>query len=135
MSNLIIEMRKAISDEIHIRKCALDLSKEQWNVLDSNEMAGKIMEKILTLIEAYAYLPCCHESGMHDPCHFEERRYICESQKSKAYERLMKSLEINPVVRSEPNCFWCADYPEKRIGEGLRLFGDSELSTEEDETE
>jgi len=73
--------------------------------------------KHLKAIEELARLPCCHVSGEHDPIHFEERL-----QKYKAFDRLCKALGINPEVKSEPDCFWCNNYPKKRKGEGLRLF-------------
>lgn len=73
-------------------------------------------------IEKLLWLPCCHLSGMHDPLHFQERKGICHNQKVKALERLCKALKINPKVKSDPDCGWCEDYPEKKKGEGLTLF-------------
>jgi len=78
--------------------------------------------KHLKAIEEMARLPCCHVSGEHDPTHFQEGRGICFLQKYKAYDRLCKELGINPEVKSEPDCFWCNNYPEKKKGEGLRLL-------------
>ena len=52
---------------------------------------------------------CCHVSGMHDPCHFEERPdYICSMQKEGAYNRTCKEFNLNPKVINNPNgCGWC----------------------------
>ena len=74
-------------------------------------------------IEEMLWLPCCHVTGMHDPVHFEERKYICERQKSEALERLCKKIGINPKTCSDPECGWCADYPKMKKGEGAPLFG------------
>ena len=72
-------------------------------------------------IIALLSIPCCHTSGMHDPLHFVERKYVCEDQKSAALENLCRALNINPVTKSV-DCWWCEKYPEKRKGEGLPLF-------------
>ena len=82
------------------------------------------MEKTYTAkeIEEMILIPCCHISGMHDPMHFQERKYICESQKAEALEGLCAKLGINPVTKSHPDCGWCEDYIEKKKGEGLPLF-------------
>ena len=82
------------------------------------------MEKTYTAkeIEQILWLPCCHTTGMHDPVHFRERRYVCQDQKSEALERLCKELGINPKTKSDPNCGWCEDYPQNKKGEGLKLL-------------
>jgi hypothetical protein len=51
-------------------------------------------------IEQMLWLPCCHTSGMHDPVHFQERKYVCEHQKADALERFCKALGINPATKS-----------------------------------
>jgi len=73
-------------------------------------------------IEQMLWLPCCHTSGMHDPVHFQERKYVCEHQKADALERFCKALGINPATKSRVDCGWCEDYPEKKNGEGLTLL-------------
>lgn len=73
-------------------------------------------------IEEMLWLPCCHTSGMHDPVHFQERRYICEHQQSEGLQRFCKELGINPKTKSDPECGWCEDYKEKKAGEGLGLL-------------
>lgn len=73
-------------------------------------------------IEEMLWLPCCHVSGMHNPTHFDERKFICSLQKSEALERFCKQIGINPKTKSKPTCGWCADYPKKKNGEGLPLF-------------
>lgn len=65
---------------------------------------------------------CCHTSGMHDPSHFEERKHVCRDQMADAYARTCSTFGINPKTKSNPNCGWCRDYPEKKRGEGLRAF-------------
>ena len=77
-------------------------------------------------IEEILWLPCCHVSGMHDPVHFQERKYVCEHQKTEALERLCKKLGINLQTKADPDCGWCEDYPEKKKGEGLKLFRKNE---------
>lgn len=72
-------------------------------------------------IEAALTLLCCHVSGTHDPVHFQERRYVCEYQMRDALTNLVEKLGIDPVTKSKSTCGWCADYPEKRAGEGLHL--------------
>jgi len=82
-------------------------------------------EEQLKYLEELAWIPCCHTTGMHDPTHFEQGKYICTLQKSHAFERFCKELGINPQTKSESNCYWCNNYPDKRKGEGRRLFQDS----------
>jgi len=50
---------------------------------------------------------------------------------SEAFKRGCKELGINPQVKSEPDCYWCNHYPDKKSGEGLRLFLSSEEMLEE----
>lgn len=81
-------------------------------------------------IEAMLWIPCCHMTGMHDPCHFEEGKYICESQKAHALERFCKEISINPKVKSKPDCNWCKN-PEKNIkGDGMPLLETEEQSND-----
>ena len=126
---MINQLKEIVSNEIHLKKCKLHKStipkifiNKIWKLFDSEKMANKIIKDIIKLIELRAFIPCCHTTGMHDPNHFEERKYICESQKGKAFERLCKDLKINPITRSRCECGWCRDYPENRKGEGLKLF-------------
>ena len=76
----------------------------------------------LEYLEELFRLPCCHISGMHNPTHFQDREYVCNRQKTHAYESGCKELGINPQVKSKPGCGWCRDYPDKMKGEGMRLF-------------
>lgn len=130
-SNLITELKAIISTKIHQKKCkafpgsCLDTSKEdmeKWKILDTEKIAEECMAEILEMLELWAYIPCCHTTGMHDPEHFSKQQYICRDQKAEAFERFCKDLGINPVTRSKPGCGWCRDYPHYRKGEGMRLF-------------
>jgi len=85
----------------------------------------EFLKEILTL-------PCCHTTGMHDPTHYYEGRYICEGQKTAAWLRACKALGIDltePRIKSESDCYWCNNHPEykdvqlrkdERRGEGRR---------------
>ncbi len=67
-------------------------------------------------------IPCCHTSGMHDPTHYEERK-LCEHQLAYAFLRLCALYNLDPQTKSDKDCFWCNDYPEKKKkGEGLSLM-------------
>lgn len=122
------KIKKIISDKLHIAKCKIgdDLSKDMWKALSSDVISTEAVEEIIELLELNLFLPCCHVSGTHDPGHFAERKGICQSQKAEAFERFCKDLSVNPVTRSKIDCGWCADYPEKRKGEGMHLFPDEE---------
>lgn len=90
---------------------------------EPNSVKGSIIfNRVKTLIEDALWLPCCHVSGEHDVLHFERRSYVCQRQMGIALIRFCRELGINPVVKSEPNCFWCKEYPEKKQGDGLRLL-------------
>ena len=82
-------------------------------------------------IEELLSLPCCHTSGMHDPTHYRERRYVCKDQKADALENLCKALGINPITKSCADCGWCHGKdkwcPENRKGEGLHLFEEKNI--------
>lgn len=127
MTQLGYELQGIIQNKIHLAKCKVkpELSKEQWAQLDNQKIAEEAMAEIIPHLEFWMYLPCCHVTGMHDPQHYEERTYICEIQKTKAFERFAKDLGVNPVVRMEPGCGWCRNYPHMRAGEGVRLFESS----------
>lgn len=47
-------------------------------------------------------LPCCHVTGEHDPTHFVDRKYICDIQIAKSWERLVVALGLAEVVKQEP---------------------------------
>lgn len=83
-----------------------------------------IKEKTYTAkeIEKMLWLPCCHISGTHNPTHFQERKGVCNTQTRIALERFCKEIGINPKTKSDPDCGWCIDYPEKKNGEGLSLL-------------
>jgi len=55
--------------------------------------------------------PCCHVSGLHDPMHFRDDRYICEKQKAKGFDNAWQTLfgkEIEPQdVPPRKGCGWC----------------------------
>ena len=80
-------------------------------------------------------LPCCHVTGMHDPRHYEERRYVCDIQKSRAYDKAVIALGLAEVDRQpqrrdtatnfdesiapfpDEDCYWCGQYEAtKRSG-------------------
>lgn len=90
------------------------------NVEDVNKKLSEVIKKT---IEEMLWFPCCHVSGTHNPEHYKDRKYICESQKAKALERFCKELGINPETKSLKDCFWCNEYPEHKKGEGLKLGG------------
>ena len=85
-------------------------------------MGGEMKKYSPKEIEDLLWLPCCHVTGMHDPIHFELSKYICSRQKALALERLCKKIGINPKTKSDPECYWCKKYPEKKNGEGMSLF-------------
>lgn len=98
------------------------IHKAWWVAINSDELAEKALTDLVGLLELYLFIPCCHTTGEHDPEHFAQRRYICKDQMAEAFKRFCSDLGVNPTVRSKPGCSWCAEYPEYRAGEGLRLF-------------
>jgi hypothetical protein len=122
------DIKNAISRKVHLAKCdgiranGGDFPAAIWDAINTDSIADSLTDEIKRLIELYLYLPCCHVSGMHNPSHFEQRKYICELQKAEALERFCHDLGINPVTRSKIDCSWCESYPAKRAGEGLHLF-------------
>jgi hypothetical protein len=58
-------------------------------------------------IEALLAIPCCHTTGMHDPRHFEKKKYVCDSQARGALENLCRAIGINPITKSRKTCYWC----------------------------
>jgi len=93
----------------------------------------KFSKEQLEYLEEVFTLPCCHTSGMHSPTHFQNREYICQSQIKKAFMKGCNELGINPQVKSDPNCGWCKSYPDKKAGEGLRLFQTSDDTGDKNE--
>ena len=121
-TDLVTRLQEAVRKQIHISKSKANLPKDIWDKIDAEAIAAAAIDEIKKTIESYAYIPCCHVSGMHDPMHFSERRYVCQSQKAEAFERLCRDLEINPQTKSKMDCGWCSDNPTYRNGEGMRLF-------------
>jgi len=81
--------------------------------------------KQIMALEEMATIYCCHTTGMHDPTHWVKGKYICGLQKMDAFVRMCKTLGINPVSISEPDCGWCRraeERGEEIKGKGLRLF-------------
>lgn len=59
-------------------------------------------------IEKLISIPCCHITGMHDPSHFDNKEYVCETQLTKAFINLLKELGIERIkVESVKDCYWC----------------------------
>lgn len=73
-------------------------------------------------IEKMLWIPCCHVSGEHNPTHYQERKGPCYMQIRDAFKRFCKELGINPETKSEKDCYWCNAHPEKKKGDGLKLF-------------
>ncbi len=73
-------------------------------------------------IEEMLQLPCCHVSGMHDPNHYEEGRYVCDIQVEQAFRNLCKKLKINPKVKHKETCGWCESYPKYKKGDGKEFW-------------
>lgn len=116
------EIRNILVEEFRQKLNLINLTPEQWRQIDSNQIAVNCVQRIKNVLECWAYIPCCHTSGMHSPDHFHERKGICESQKANAFERFCKDLGINPETKSEIGCGWCRQYIHYRRGEGLKLF-------------
>ena len=131
MTILQNELKKIVSNKIHRAKEKANLTDVQWKTLDTEKIVEEIMPEILDMLEQWAFIPCCHTSGMHDPEHFEKGE-IWDCQKEEAFERLCKDLNINPITRSKIDCGWCAEYLHYRKGEGKHLFSKS-LSSEGEE--
>ena len=124
MTLLTNKIKQIIKDEIHKDKCLANLSNEQWKVLNTDAIAKNILAELLPLLQAFAYIPCCHTSGLHDPEHYK-KGIICDMQKAEAFERFCKDLTINPVTKSKLDCYWCMNDPTQRDGEGVKLFCDN----------
>ena len=63
---------------------------------------------------AEALVPqCCHLSGMHDPLHFVEGRYLCDEQKAEAWHRAVLLLGLGhydspEAAKGRPDsCYFC----------------------------
>lgn len=54
---------------------------------------------------------CCHTTGLHDPMHFEKKRFVCELQKAEAFDRGRELLGFGEVTPDEAipkkDCGWC----------------------------
>ncbi len=87
-------------------------------ILTASEVEEFAMDKInevLKEIRDSIVIPCCHVSGIHDPCHFEEKKYVCSMQMRESFKDFLKAMEIKKIkVKSKPNCGWCNDYPRKK---------------------
>lgn len=120
------EITEIISNLIHAAKCEVadEIKGKAWEAIDSKRIAKESIKAITDTLQSWLYIPCCHTTGMHDPCHFEKRTSICDSQKGEAFERFCKDLGVNPETKSTPDCSWCRDYLHYRKGEGLPLFAD-----------
>lgn len=61
---------------------------------------------------------CCHTTGMHNPNHFEDDKYVCADQKAKALDRARVSLHLKKItpqdVKRDPECGWCHIHTKQR---------------------
>lgn len=68
-------------------------------------------EEQLQYLKQILVPPCCHVSGLHDPMHFREDRYICEKQKAKGFDNAWQTLfgkKIEPQdIPPRKDCGWC----------------------------
>jgi len=58
-------------------------------------------------------VPCCHVTGMHDPLHYVEGRYVCQGQKADAFDNAIEQLGIPLKVKSKEGCYWCFESYKK----------------------
>lgn len=81
--------------------------------LSADELLASIPDEALAGLRELLMPMCCHITGMHDPTHFREQKYVCEFQKRYAWERTWKVLfgeEPTPAeIPSDPECGWCRD--------------------------
>jgi hypothetical protein len=125
MSSILTNsLRDVIENKIHAAKSEVhgDMSQDVWDAIHSKHIAEDCITEIVSLLESWMFLPCCHVTGMHDPDHFESKSSICDIQKAEALERICKELGINPETKSKIDCGWCGEYIDKRKGEGMKLF-------------
>lgn len=61
---------------------------------------------------------CCHVTGMHDPQHFDDKKYVCELQMSTAYLRARHDLGFGKPKPADAvpvsDCGWCASDEHKK---------------------
>ena len=89
---------------------------QRFHVLCESALSGVLqrladMRAKLEAVREATKLHCCHVTGTHDPTHFEECRYVCQLQKSKAYEEVRKALGMSESDPAEAvpssDCYWC----------------------------
>lgn len=110
----IIDLEEALEDK---RRLARELD------VALNGMAAATQASLCDLVSQVQRLrlalspPCCHVSGMHDPTHFSEGRYVCNDQKAKAYDSIRAALCLPPVATKDctpvVNCCWCNPFRER----------------------
>lgn len=70
-----------------------------------------VLRQQLNDVREAVKIRCCHVTGLHDPTHFEERRYVCERQMAQAYLAVRIVLKMDPPTPEEatatPGCGWC----------------------------
>ena len=78
---------------------------------EQNNSKPEFTDKQLTFLKDIFTPRCCHITGMHDPQHYEKKKYVCLDQKAKAYDRGRELLGFGEVTPEEAipkeNCFWC----------------------------
>ena len=69
--------------------------------------------EILRLLEEALTPRCCHISGTHDPLHYREGRYLCQSQIAAAWHRAVLLLGLRHLddaasaVADPETCYFC----------------------------
>jgi hypothetical protein len=88
----------------------------------------KFTREQLTWLRETLKPECCHVSGMHDPTHWSEGRYVCRDQKAGAYDHLRTALGFAAVKPqdcvSPEDCGWCHEDGEtKKSVDAMRRRG------------
>ena len=75
---------------------------------------------LLRLLEEALTLRCCHLSGTHNPTHYEEGRFVCQSQQAEAWHRAVRLLGLghldsaDSAVADPGTCYWCHRAEQQR---------------------
>lgn len=72
----------------------------------------KFSDKQLKWLKSILMVRCCHITGTHDPCHFEDKKYVCSRQRENSFKRLWINLDFGDFPTpeeavSDSSCYWC----------------------------
>ena len=85
-------------------------------------VAAESRKEVVDELRDALTIRCCHVTGMHDPTHYEKKKYVCSIQRAEAFDRAREVCGMEEPFPEEAipkeNCGWCKIAAERLKEQG-----------------